>query len=74
MLCRALEDTGVAGRPTEYFLDGDPATFPPGWTFWEGGMFSKPGMSRREFLDHVYTLGTTPNGVFGAKLAWNNVP
>lgn len=73
MLCRALADTGVAGRPEEYFLDGDPAAFPPGWSFWEDGIFSKPGMSRAEFLEHVHARGTTPNGVFGAKLAWNNI-
>ena len=73
MLCRALADTGVAGRPEEYFLDGDPAAFPPDWTFWEDGIYSKPGMSRTEYIDHVYTLGTTSNGVFAAKLAWNNV-
>lgn len=76
MLCRALADTGVAGRPEEYFLTGPPEAFPPGWTFWEDGIFARPHgeMSREAYLDLVFRLGTTPNGVFGAKLMWNNVP
>jgi trehalose 2-sulfotransferase len=76
LLCRALADTGVAGRPEEYFLTGPPEAFPPGWKFWEEGIFALPHgeMSREEYLDLVLRLGTTPNGVFGAKLMWNNVP
>jgi trehalose 2-sulfotransferase len=76
LLCRALTDMGVAGRPEEYFLTGPPEAFPPGWTFWEDGIFARPhgAMSREEYLDLVFRLGTTPNGVFGAKLMWNYVP
>jgi len=76
LLCRALSDTGVAGHPEEYFLDGPPAAFPPGWEFWERGSVAHQhgGVGdRREYLDLVYRVGTTPNGVFGAKLMWNNV-
>lgn len=29
LLCRALADAGVAGRPEEYFLAGAPEQFPP---------------------------------------------
>jgi LPS sulfotransferase NodH len=76
LLCRALADTGVAGRPEEYFLTGPPDAFPPGWTFWEHGIFAQPHgeMDREGYLELVFRLGTTPNGVFGAKLMWNNVP
>jgi LPS sulfotransferase NodH len=76
LLCRALAETGVAGRPEEYFLTGPPEAFPPGWTFWEDGIFARPHgeMDREEYLELVLRLGTTPNGVFGAKLMWNNVP
>jgi trehalose 2-sulfotransferase len=76
MLSRALSDTGVAGRPEEYFLSGPTHAFPPGWTFWEEGPFaaSHAPISRGEYLELVYRLGTTPNGVFGVKLGWNNVP
>lgn len=75
MLCRALADTGVAGRPEEYFLTGPPEAFPPGWKFWEEGIFARPHgtMDREAYLELVFRLGTTPNGVFGAKLMWNNV-
>jgi trehalose 2-sulfotransferase len=31
-------------------------------------------MDREGYLKLVFGLGTTPNGVFGAKLMWNNVP
>ena len=76
LLCRALADTGVAGRPEEYFLTGPPEAFPPGWTFWEDGIFALPHgeMDREGYLELVFRLGTTPNGVFGAKLMWNNLP
>lgn len=76
LLCRALADTGVAGRPEEYFLTGPPEAFPPGWKFWEHGIFAQPHgeMDREGYLELVFRLGTTPNGVFGAKLMWNNVP
>jgi LPS sulfotransferase NodH len=76
LLCRALADTGVAGRPEEYFLCGPPEAFPPGWTFWEEGLFAQGhgDLNRDAYLDLVVRLGTTPNGVFGAKLMWNNVP
>ena len=75
LLCRALADTGVAGRPEEYFLTGPPEAFPPGWRFWEEGLFAQPHgeMDRESYLELVFRLGTTSNGVFGAKLMWNNV-
>lgn len=76
MLSRALADTGVAGRPEEYFLCGPPDAFPPGWTFWEDGPFAqgRDDVDREGYLSLVFELGMTPNGVFGAKLMWNNVP
>lgn len=76
MLCRALRDTDVAGRPEEYFLCGPPEVFPEGWRFWEQGIFAHGhgDLTREEYLALVRRLGTTANGVFGAKLMWNNVP
>jgi LPS sulfotransferase NodH len=76
LLSRALSDTGVAGHPEEYFLDGPPEAFPTGWRFWEEGLVAHRhgGVNdRREYLQLVYRVGTTDNGVFGAKLMWNNV-
>lgn len=76
LLCWALEDTGRLGRPGEYFIDGDPSEFPPGWAFWEDGpLANEHGVTtRQDFLDLVYRLGATDNGVFGIKLMWNNLP
>jgi LPS sulfotransferase NodH len=74
MLCRALADTGAAGRPEEYFLAVDEAA-QPGWRCWEHGPYGRAhgARSREDYLQIVYRLGSTPNGVFGAKLMWNNV-
>lgn len=74
LLCRCLAATGVAGRPQEYFLAEDPAKLPD-WRFWEEGPFAAGhAVSDREsYLTLVYRLGSTPNGVFGAKIHWNNL-
>ena len=90
LVCKALRETGVAGRPEEYFealrstgrprrpeeyfagmddssiLDelGEPPSDqqapPPVW--------SRTAYDR--YLDWAMEQGTTPNGVFGAKLMW----
>jgi LPS sulfotransferase NodH len=78
MLARALADTGIAGRPEEYFLAVDPAQQPAqqrGWQYWEEGPygFMNGATDRESYLDIVFRLGSTPNGIFGAKLMWNNV-
>ena len=74
MLCRALSDTEIAGRPDEYFLAEDPKELPE-WRFWEEGPFGvfSGAVDRESYLDAVYRMGSTSNGVFGAKLMWNNV-
>jgi trehalose 2-sulfotransferase len=74
MLCRALTDTGVVGRPEEYFLSVDEAAQPE-WKCWEEGFFGflAANGDRESYLEGVYRVGTTPNGIFGAKLMWNNV-
>jgi trehalose 2-sulfotransferase len=75
LLCRALADTGVAGRPDEYFLAVDERDRPE-WRGWEHGPFGRAHQARdrEHYLDIVSELGSTPNGVFGAKLMWNNLP
>ena len=92
LVCQALKEAGVAGRPEEYFEallhSGRPRT--PGEYF--------TGVSDQSILDHLderrigddpparsplwsrtaydrylewaMDAGTTPNGVFGAKLMW----
>lgn len=75
LLSRALSDTGIAGHPDEYFVTGPPEAFAPGTTFWEDGPLARQyGVTEREdFLQLVYRVGTTSNGVFGATLMWNYV-
>jgi LPS sulfotransferase NodH len=75
LLARALSDTGVAGHPEEYFLCGAPEAFLGGWTFWEAGpLAQRYGISDREsFFELVFQLGSTANGVFGAKVMWTYV-
>jgi len=74
LLCRGLAGTGVAGRPQEYFLAEDPAKL-PGWGFWEEGPFAAGHevSGRESYLALAYRLGSTPNGVFGAKIHWNTL-
>jgi len=66
LLCEALTNTGLAGRPTEFFALGPEQTF---LTYW--------GLTEKEYdqyLTRVLHLGTTSNGVFGAKLIWLTLP
>jgi len=74
LLCRCLAATGIAGCPQEYFLAEDPAKL-PGWGFWEEGPYAvgQSVTDRESYLALVYRLGTTGNGVFGAKIHWNTL-
>jgi len=92
LVCHALEETGVAGRPEEYFealrhsgrprrpeeyfvgvedpsirdhlgersVGSDPQPRSPLW--------SRAAYDR--YLEWAFETGTTPNGIFGAKLMW----
>ena len=74
LLCRGLAATGVAGCPREYFLAEDPVKMPD-WRFWEEGPYAAGHdvSDRESYLTLVYRLGSTPNGVFGAKIHWNTL-
>ncbi len=61
LLAEALESTGIAGRPREFF---DP-TFEKEW------LKELNITSDSEYLDKILWAGTTPNGVFGAKVHWH---
>jgi len=92
LVCHALEETGVAGRPEEYFealrhsgrprrpeeyfigaedpsirdhlgertVESEP---PPRSPLWSRAAYDR-------YLEWVFQAGTTPNGIFGAKLMW----
>jgi trehalose 2-sulfotransferase len=93
LLCEALEQTGVAGRPREFFEALKETGVPrrPREYFW--GLRSPevirllpqdsqidreaerlPTWDRDEYARHLGAAlqeGTTPNGIFGAKLMWS---
>ena len=60
LLTGLLKSSGVAGRPEEYFWRDDEA-------FWSGrwGTSTFP-----DYLHGALAEGTTPNGVFAAKVMW----
>jgi len=91
LVCKALRETGVAGRPEEYFealrstgrprrpqeyFEGvdDRSIFDElGEPHGEGNQPPPPQWSRTaydRYLQWAMEQGTTPNGVFAAKLMW----
>jgi LPS sulfotransferase NodH len=60
LLCEALINTNLAGRPTEYFGPAQTRVF------LEGG----DPLDYAASLSRIIEQGTTPNGVFGAKIIW----
>jgi len=61
LLAEALQSTRVAGRPREYF---DPLLE-------KQSVEGQSVTSDSDYLEMVIAAGTTPNGVFGAKVLWH---
>ncbi len=60
LLCEALTNTGMAGRPEEYFQPANEIIWKERW-----------GTSTwAEYLARTIEQCTTPNGVFGVKMMW----
>jgi len=62
LLCEALTNTGLAGRPAEFFSQG-----------LEQRLFDHWQLTKEEYqqyLAKIFGIGTTPNGVFGIKIIW----
>ncbi len=64
LLAHALADTGYAGRPSDYFDDAERENHTREWGLPPGHLTAYV----RAMWDH----GTTPNGVLGSKLMWND--
>jgi LPS sulfotransferase NodH len=60
-LCELLTETGICGRPSEYILNAAKNV----WREMRG--FE----SRAEYIVHYTLTGWSGNGIFGAKLTWN---
>jgi LPS sulfotransferase NodH len=94
LLCELLKDTGVAGRPHEFFEAMRDTGVPPHPRDFLHGLAtpeacrirddpqppvapaysSLAGLAHyREHLERTFALGTTANGVFGAKLMFNQL-
>jgi LPS sulfotransferase NodH len=58
LLCQLLRATGVAGRPEEYFWRDNEPLYRARWHV----------ASYRDYLERAIEEGTTPNGIFGAKV------
>lgn len=66
LLADALRSTGRAGRPEEFYWDAFRASYLKRW--------GDPNLdSFADFLELTFADGTTPNGVFGAKLHWGEL-
>jgi LPS sulfotransferase NodH len=64
LLLGLLESTGVAGHPEAYFR-------PPDESAWASSWGLPPGYLYADFVRAARAAGSTPNGVFGAKLMWD---
>jgi trehalose 2-sulfotransferase len=66
LLAQALNNTGRAGHPHEFFDIHDPNE-----RFWIDNLAIA---NDAEYFDKVLAAGTTPNGIFGMKLFWHQSP
>ena len=68
LLCGLLASTGVAGRPESYFRAPDEQTWARRF-----GLPAGP-VDPRLFARAALAAGSTPNGVFAARVMWGTVP
>lgn len=61
LLCKSLEQTGVAGKPGEFLDDADEKSF----------LTHYQAKSYQELKEKIWNLGTSENGVFGIKHAYH---
>ena len=67
LLCEALRNTQVAGKPAEYFMPAAAQIFTEKW-----GVVLRNGLDDlgEAYFQGAYTTAT-PNGVFGTKILWS---
>jgi LPS sulfotransferase NodH len=70
LLCGLLASTGVAGRPESYFREPDE----PAWARRLGVAVAGDGsFDYRVFVRAALRAGSTPNGVFAARVMWGTM-
>jgi LPS sulfotransferase NodH len=71
LLCDLLASTGVAGRPESYFREPDE----PAWAQRFGlALVGDGAFDHRSYVHAVRRAGSTPNGVFAARVMWGSMP
>ena len=70
LLCSLLSSTGVLGRPESYFREPDEAIWAERF-----GLPSAGGraLDFRGFVASARAAGSTPNGVFAARIMWGSL-
>jgi trehalose 2-sulfotransferase len=64
LLAHTLADTGYAGRPSDYFDEAERQSRTREWNL--------PSPDLACYVQAVQEKATTPNGVFGSKIMWND--
>jgi LPS sulfotransferase NodH len=64
LLAHTLADTGYAGRPSDYFDDAERESHTRQWGL--------PAGDQAAYVRAMRDRATTPNGVLGSKLMWND--
>src|SRR3954468_15559667 len=70
LLCSLLTSTGVAGRPESYFREQDE---PEGATRVGVEVAADGSFDYRRFAAGAVRAGTSPNGVFAARVMWGTM-
>ncbi len=69
LLCGLLRATGVAGRPESYFRRDDLDAYAGRW----GVPRAADGALDVNYVRAAVAAGSTPNGVFGARIMWGSM-
>lgn len=70
LLCSLLASTGVAGRPESYFREPDETMWAQRW---RTRRRADGSLAYRDFARGAVAAGSTPNGVFGARVMWGTL-
>ena len=70
LLCGLLRSTGIAGRPESYLRREDVGAYAHQWGVPRSG---QAGADVDTFVRAAVAAGSTPNGVFGARIMWGTM-
>ncbi|SNQ48166.1 LPS sulfotransferase NodH (fragment) [Frankia canadensis] len=70
LLLGLLDSTGICGHPQAYFRSPDESLWADRWQL---ARTDESGFRYADYVRAARAAGSTPNGVFGAKLMWGTV-